>query len=834
MGMDYVTFRTILFGLLFHFAFLFSHTVGLASGELSFDGISLKPLSRVAPGGVLVLQARVANLGDALAEGTIVVSVEEFPKTQSARRVVLEPGQHTQLDLFVSMPENFQGLKSIHITATLMIRSGERQVILERNGTPVQHALAIDVGSGRSFAMALPSEPLKKPDWYWPQELPPTDYEFAIAARIESGNDRTAASFDNRSVPLNQADWAGLDLFVISDPNVLVDGAFVESLRRYVASGGRLWIMLDLVPCTLVRPLLGTNQLCEEIERVELNDFAVNHVGTIVQHSEQERRVVSETDLLMVRVLQEGGRVRFDVEGWPAAIEMNIGYGQILLTTLDSRAWIEPSTKKSTKGESFQSSYQPRVWAKYFSVDANESRSLLPLTERVDYPLSQIGNPVVPRKWVAVALIGFFVVLAVLGLWFAYIKRLTAIGWLVPIATILLSIGLVSAANWVRRDIPESLSRFQMVELNDDGNFAHIREQSAVYLGTAASMLLASSQDGTPRSDETVTSGVPRFVQEDFQKWSLANEAWPPGVWRYDAEAILPTPQIVARGVLSNTGLHLRLPADVPWSLENPILSFATGDPMLCDPSDGGFLVNNTIHVEGDRWISGSLLSDEQQRRLEIYRTFFQSNNKMHRPTRRLFGWTPPWNYSHWNRDLKQIGSALVSMPIELERPMVGSEVFVPHGLIRLQRNLSNVSLTASFDDRTGVWRKENSAGADLGLQFVLPEEIVPFAAKAIVLELDIRAPQRDVSVAIRTKSGFSERFKLESPSIPWSETITDVDVLESARDGILEVQMKISESRIQKSQGLMATVIPWHVDHFHVNMRGSVSAKSSLSNTNP
>lgn len=829
-----MTVRTILFGLLFHFVFLFSHTVGLALGDLRFDGISLKPLSRVAPGGVLVLQARVTNLGDSLAEGTIVVSVEDFPKLQSARRVVLEPGQHTQLDLFVSMPENFQGLKSIHITATMMIRSGERQVILERNGKPVQHALTLDVGSGRSFAMALPSEPLKKPDWYWPQALPPTDYEFAIAARIESGNDRTAASFDDRSVPLNQADWAGLDLFVISDPNVLVDGAFVESLRRYVASGGRLWIMLDLVPCKLVRPLLGVNQQCEEIDRVELNDFVVNPIGTIVQHAEQERRVVSETDLLMVRVLQEGGRVRFDVEGWPAAIEMNVGYGQILLTTLDSRAWIEPSTKKSAKGESFQSSYQPRVWAKYFSVDANESRSLLPLTERVDYPLSQIGNPVVPRKWVAVALIGFFVALTVLGLWFAYLGRLTAIGWLVPIATILLSIGLVSAANWVRRDISESVSRFQTVELSDDGNFAHIREQAAVYLGTSVSMQLESSQDGTARSDETVTSGVPRFVQEDFQKWSLANDAWPPGVWRHDAEAILPTLQIVAHGVLSNTGLHLRLPADVSWDLENPILSFATGDPMLCDPSDGGFWVNNTIHVEGDRWISGSLLSDEQQRRLELYRAFFQPNNKIHRPTRRLFGWTPPWNYSHWNRDLKQLGSALVSMPIELERPMVGAEVFVPHGLIRLQRDLSNVSLTASYDDRTGVWRKENSAGADLGLQFVLPEEIVPFAAKAIVLELDIRAPQRDVSVAIRTKSGFIERVKLESPSIPWSETITDVDLLESARDGILDVQMKISESRIQQSQGMMASVIPWHIDHFHVNMRGSVSAKSSLSNTNP
>ena len=725
-GNELVNVRALLFGLLLQLASSFSQPAALASSDLNFDGVFLTPLSRVVPGGVLVLQARVENSGQSLAEGTIVVSVDEFPKTQSARRVVVEPGQQSQLNLFVPIPENLQGIKSIHLTATMMINNGQRQVILERDGKPARHTLTVAVGSGRTFAMATQNEPVKTPDWRWPQEVPPTDYEFAIAARIESGNDRVAATFDDHSVPLNHADWEGLDLFVIADPRLLEDGAFVESLRRYIASGGRVWIMLDLVPCSLVRPLLGTNQLCEEIERVELNDFVINHAGTTIQHSELERRVVSETDLPMVRVLQQGGRVRFDVDGWPAAIEMNVGYGQIVLTTLDSRAWIEPSTKKSTKGESFQSTYQPRVWAKYFAVDANETKSSLPLNEQLAYPINQIGNPVVPREWVAVALIGFFVLLMMLGLWIAYIGRSASLGWLVPCATILVSVGLVSAANWMRRDIPESLSRFQMVEVSNDGSFAQIREQAAVFLGTAASMQLESSHDGIARTSETLASGVPSFVQNDFQKWSLANDAWPPGVWRYEADTTVPAPQLIARGTLSKDGLRVRLPENVPWNLEDPILSFSTGDPLLCEPSDGGFIVNTTIDVDGDRWIAGSLLSDEQQRRLEIYRTFFKPDKTIQRPTRRLYGWTPPWSHSNWNRELKQLGSALVSIPIELERPMIGTEIFVPHGLIRLQRDMTNVSLTATFDDRTGVWRKENSEGADVGLAIYIAARSCP------------------------------------------------------------------------------------------------------------
>jgi hypothetical protein len=117
--------RAAIFGLLFHIAFGYGASAMFAAGELSFDGIALTPLSRVVPSGVLVLEASVGNSGDSSAEGTIVVSIDEFPNFQSARRIVLEPGQDERLALFVQLPEIFQDPKLVHITATMFVRYGQ-------------------------------------------------------------------------------------------------------------------------------------------------------------------------------------------------------------------------------------------------------------------------------------------------------------------------------------------------------------------------------------------------------------------------------------------------------------------------------------------------------------------------------------------------------------------------------------------------------------------------------------------------------------------------------------------------------------------------------------
>jgi hypothetical protein len=805
-----------------------------AVGELTFEGISLTPLSRVIPGEVLILQASVSNSGDSSSEATIVVSLDELPKLQSSRRVYLAAGRREQVDVLVPIPETAQDLKTLHITATMVERQGEREVILQRNGTLARHSLTVEVGLERKLALATEAEPLQLPVWFWPPEPPATDYQLAIAARLAAGHDRMAATFDERPLPLIDSVWAGLDLFVVSDPGLLDDAAVVELLRRYVVSGGRLWIMLDKVPCELVRPLLSQHQLCEEIERVELNDFVVDSSGPLVRLAEQDRRVVSDVDIPMARVLQEGGDVRFEVEGWPAAIEMNVGYGQIVLTTLDSRAWIEPRTTQVSQDSLFQSDYQPRAWAKYFAIDANEARSTLPLTERVDYPLRHIGNPIVPRSWVGATLLLFFSCLAGVGLWLASSGRLPRIGIIAPVAAVLVSVTLIAAATWMRRDIPESLSRFQVVEVGSDGNSATIREQAAVYLASVASMKLAGLHGGTVRTSEAITSGVRRFAQEDFQSWKIVNDAWPPGIWRYEAAYCLPADALVVRGTLSKTGLQLDLPDNLPSRFEDPILSFTLGNPMLCEPSGDGLAANNSVTVTGDRWIAGSFLSDEQQRRLELYRQFFLADKRLQPPSRRLYGWTGLWEGASWDHELTQLGSALTALPVHLERPTSGTEILVPHGLIKLQRDLTSSNLTTAFDDRTGRWQEDFSTGTQAELQFVLPTEVVPIAASAIELELDITAPQRDVTLSVKTQSGSVNLVKLDSPSIPWRATITDPVVLEAAKGGVLNVLIDVSESRNLDSQGIASNIVHWQIAHFHASLRGTVLAKSSLSDGTP
>ena len=801
-----------------------------AAGQLSLAGIGLTPTSRVVPGQVMFLMAKMENGGDERAEGKVVVTVEELPSLQSVRHVVVEPGESVPFELVIPLPLEFAQHKHLNLVATVYVRDGAREVILERNGAPVFSSLRLPITEGRIFGMALEPEPPILPIWYWPVQPPPSSYEFATAARVDAASSRVSSSYEGQALPLNQLQWNGLDLFVIAEPTPLRDPAAVQAMREFMARGGRVWVMLDKVPSALVRPLLGMGQAFEEVDRVELNDFTVETASYANQLAEQDRTISSDRDLPMVRIVQSGGRVTHQVDGWPIALSMNIGYGQLVITTLDSFVWIH-AREQQPGGDPMQtSSHQTRLWATSFAVGSIVPRADLPLSNSVEYPLRLIGNPIVPKSWVATALLSFCGLLTGLGLLLAYTGRLPAMGLIAPGVAVAASLVLLLAASWVRQDIPESVSRLQLVDIGDDGSFASIREQASVFLSTAANMRLASNVDGVMHSSEAITSGVRRLVSEDFQKWHVANENWPPGAWRYDAEYVVPTHQLIAKGRLSAQGLEISLPDELPSKLEDPVLSYVTGDPLLCQFSADKLTVNHQVSLDGERWIAGSILSDEQQRRQELYQQFLAPNKFVRRPSGRLYGWTTPWPGSTWNRELKQQGAALVALPVELERPAIGQQVFVPHGLIQLRRRVSPTNLTTAFDDVTGKWQNEIGMASQVEMEFVLPPAVVPLDLQSIDLELDAVAPQRTVTINAITNSGSVEIVKLDSPSIPWKQTISNPAILKAFQSGQLAVNLSISDLSSANSEFQSTSVVTWHIDHFHASVSGQMLPKSSLS----
>ena len=109
-------------------------------------------------------------------------------------------------------------------------------------------------------------------------------------------------------------------------------------------------------------------------------------------------------------------------------------------------------------------------------------------------------------------------------------------------------------------------------------------------------------------------------------------------------------------------------------------------------------------------------------------------------------------------------------------------------------------------------------------LQFVLPEEVMPLEVSSIEMWLDIKAPQRDVTISVTTNDGSVEMADLKGPSIPWSGTTTDPQVLASMADGILDVRLSVSERTDLEPDQDSSNVVAWQVEAFHASIRGTTA----------
>lgn len=792
---------------------------------LKLEGVNRLAHSRIIPGAVLPIQATVSNPTKSPGEGIVVAIVDGTPDRQSARRLALEPGQSRDVDLFLNIPQTVANQESVDIVTRLYEDSSGTEVI-QGAAQRAEYKFTLTVEKEANFAaFFMDEEELSVPSWYWPQSHPLMSYEWAIATRIDSGTPRRVANMGSSPLPIHQFDWSVLKSAVVADESKLQDLAFVDSLRSFVETGGKLWVMLDRVSPTAIRPLLGTNQLCEEVDAVELQDFTVSVIGDSTLIAESDRVVSSEAPLRMRRVLQSGGTVTHEVDGWPAAIWMSVGYGEILLTTLDPAAWVEPRDLSNDPGGNSLgvSAFASRIWSSRLALEVNVPTRNLPLDAETSYPLELMGSRVVSKGWIAAGLIVFCLLLLVLGVWRWRAGDLRTIGIATPTLAIVFSGGMVLATSFTRLDQSESVTRLQLIQVAENGASAMVREQGAVYLKAGRQMELSGSVDGAVQIDEELQSGVQRQTQNGFQNWQLDNASWPPGFWRYNSQFRVPTSDLKVKAILDSDGLRLELP-ELPSTLEDPVLSYTLGGRMLVGGSGPTRSVDPSLTAKDGRWIAGTLISTEQQRRLEVYRQFFATGDRKQYLDQVLYGWTDVWPETPgWSRELEESGSALVALPVELQRPNPKELIDVPHGLVRLQNDESRLGSSLAFDGQTGEWVRELTSAATANLQLVLPKELVPFEAEYLDLMLNMEAPQRDVQLRIETEQGVVFTQDFNEPSIPWSGRVSDPRVLEAAKDGTLNLVLEVSDRKDLKQGQSSNRSVPWQVNNLEASYRGRV-----------
>ncbi|MCC6507992.1 MAG: hypothetical protein IT423_02720, partial [Pirellulaceae bacterium] len=775
---------------------------GGATQGLRLNGVTLAPWSRPRYGKPIIMHAIIGNDETVPQSGIVVAKVNEVPDLQAAVHVHVPPKTVRVVELRLRVPPTLPTKDTLEMSVSLCDYNNPERVLLGPAGTPLLDSLRVSISPDTIVtALVIDKEPPILPQWAWPDTFHQMSYELVIAARVDTENSRRTLTIDHETLPSQLVDWEGMDTIVIGNDRPFQDVAVIRSMNRWLASGGRAWVMLDLITAANLRKILPDGTSCEAIDDMDMNRFVAESV-LLSQLSEGDRTVVSEDPIRLRRVNQHGGEVTHRINGFPAAIWYRVGKGQILVTTLGAAGWLRPRETQRRPDVNFQSNFQMHTWAQPIADRLHDVNiDQIPIDKAdIQYPLKHIGNPVLDRSFVLSMVFGFCGLLAFSGVVCWLRGQMIYLGWLIPLLSLAATIPLLVASAQLRREIPNTSAHLQLVEVLPGSEMVQATQWTATYMsGTDKAKLQAAgdAQVSWPHSDKQLD--LRRWTWVDYGRWELSSSGWPNGLWRLQSKFGLPPRQLDVPARIDEKGLSFELPADLGQPLEDAVVQFHPGDPQPCSLVEQGKTVRvNDKHLTLiDTWMGSTIVDDEQARRDEVYRQLQAVESDIGYPSYpALLGWTKLWpGPIAWDQSRDERGSALVVLPIKLAPVASGTRVLVPHTVIRSETSSRSGSFSTAFSNDSGWWRQETTLPATVPIRFHLPRQVCPLVASEIICDLQLRAPQRIVTLYALAAGG--QRIAIQAMPSPLGATrirISDAALLSEARDGVLDFVLEIGQ----------------------------------------
>jgi hypothetical protein len=807
-----------------------------AAQHLEFIGLGRAVHSRAQLGSIMTVTAAVRNTSDKALVAVLIGRISGQTGEEDRRKIVVPAKRDSVFDLNLRILSESSSAK-VEAVVTLSVIENGREILLRKGDEPISRSLVTSLTTEPSrTAAAMGPEPPEALNWRWPPTETFYAYEMVVGTRVDSSLSRICMNLENQPLPIALSDWTSFDVVVIGDPDALKDGASTTAIQQYLLNGGRVWIMLDRVDSGLVEPLFDNGQQCVIVDTVEMNHFLVDLNG-LMNFTEKDRTVVSEKPLVMKRVIQSGGRVTHSTDGWPMAIWYKVGKGELLLTTLDAKGWLQERTTQNSPDETFQSNFSVPLWGGTFSNNIHAPRpELLFGKEPPSYPLDRIGNPIVSRQLVSLVLCSFCGVLGLVGLWRWMVGELRWMGLLAPAIGIVASIPMLVAAQSLRQTMPNMVSILQLVEFGSK-HPGIIREKAAVFTNSNQNMELTCKVDGYATPSPGIASGIRRLIVDDFQSWRMTNEAWPSGTWRYSTESSLTKGPFEARASFTSKGVNIELPQEFAGKMEDIVVCQSPGIPTLVNAGEQSnqLLMDGSLPAGGDRWTTAALVNEEQLRRAAIYRNIFEEPgyNLRRPPSRVIYGWSGLYSEGpQWSLPFDRRGAALLAIPLVVTPPKTGEEIFIPHSMIDIVPPVGG-ALSSIYNSNLARWLDESNLDTRAGVIFELPGQVVPMEISKINVDLNVKAPKRKVRLYWTNGEKTIEIMAMNEPSIPWQGTIDDPLVLKDMMDGNLELRIEVLDNRDSASQA-QGSFITWQLKHFRISVNGRTLPSHRLANSAP
>jgi hypothetical protein len=631
-------------------------------------------------------------------------------------------------------------------------------------------------------------------------------------------------------LPPTMGAFDGVDHFVLATRRLADDPPGQIALGRWLEHGGRLWVMLDRADPDAVAGILGGDPGFHVVGRTSLTQVRIDPSDQGRADSESTIREF-EKPVDFVRV-EPGPQftVLHRVNGWPASFVRNFGQGKLLMTTLGARAWCRPRTDEDPESpfdiiadvpvlmpamEYLSQQLQPGAAPTFpsYSPGTVEGDAFAPVVA------GDIGYSIVGVGTASMIFGGFLLMLLILAFGLRKWGRLEMLSWVGPVAALSTGLAFMTIGEASRRAVSPTVAVVQRIAVNPRSPEASVAGLLGFYKPDGGAAEISTVSGGLLELDMSGLEGqTRRFVTTDIDHWHWENLTLPAGVRLGSYGAVAPTGDpisCVAR--FGPKGLEGKFSAGRLHGLGDVLIQAPSrrAFSVLLSP-DGTFSVSENNLLAPNQFVAGAVLTDDQQRRQAIYRRLLtDSRSQRHGDDVMLYAWTDsipaPFDFGS---QLRSVGSALISLPLEFGQTPPETEVTVPRGFILYRRILEAGPTQPNL---------EGQAAIDQHLRFQMPPSVLPFHVAKARLWAKVEAPSRRFSVSGHSKKGLVQLRSDFSPVEPLQIEITRDDLLTLDEQGGLHLDIALSDA----DPALDEQTPKWSIQTLELEVVGKTSKKN-------
>lgn len=575
---------------------------------------------------------------------------------------------------------------------------------------------------------------------------------------------RTIYIGDNQT-PRYPVGLEAASVLVISKNQPEFDAAQLDAVRQWVAGGGRLWVFADQVDHGFMHSLLGDAWSISALDSVTFNriEFADHTRRQSVSRDDDPALgpYQVEQPIRMTRLTAPSFDTLLSVRGWPAVLRRPVGDGELIVTTIEGRGWLDESisgARQVLANAVFgpQPNAQPIV-----SVDAAEQ-----------FISRQIGHSIAPGRMIVGILGAFTVIMLVVGLIGHRLGRLELLAPVMSVLALVTVIGLIVIGATYHGQVPPTNASLQLASLHDGQRAVNVAGAMGLYDPQGRATDLQALAGGWAWPRPSVLAKTQRMVWEDIDQWRWVEVDVPPGVTR-----------LVRFGVSTEMGAPLRseltysaegLAGSVYWPDDRPL-----SDMMLLSRT-GAMMLRQTASDGRRHVISGGseqvlpigtlsppgMINQAQQARVALLESLMADGTWPAEPTVVAWSTTAP-PLIDAGEELTSQAVVLWAMPLSARRPKPGTEIHIPAPLIQMEpvRRFEGLRAMPIFQEQKNRWLEEGTSQPSAFIaRFQLPPNTAPLDVTEATVHLSIRALQRPVRLISIQDGGLTDVTTLNSP----------------------------------------------------------------------